>query len=70
MVNIESRQEFNVDHSSNDFASAPHGHNCKNEESALSPQEVAAKIWDQWMQCRSLSIQLNTYLEFKINNPD
>ena len=44
--------------------------NIKNEESALSPQEAAVKIWDQWMQCRLLSVQLHLYFEFKIKYPD
>ena len=70
MMNIKNRQGFISDHLSNEHHLNSHELKVKNEESTLSPQEVAAKIWDQWTHCRLLSIQLNAYMEFKINDQD
>ena len=70
MMNIKSTQGFISDHVSGEYSLDTCEHESKNDESALSPREVAAKIWDQWMQCRLLTIHLNAYAEFKKNNPD
>jgi hypothetical protein len=68
MAKIKSREGFILVHLSHEYTSDSTEHNGKHEESALSPQEVAAKIWDQWKHCRLLSMQLNAY--FKINDPE
>ena len=70
MADIKSKEGFILVHLSHEYTSDSIEHNGKDEESAFSPQEVAAKIWDQWMQCRLLSLQLNYYFEYKINNPE
>ena len=70
MANIKSKEGFILVHLSHEYTSDSTERNSKNEESALSPQEAAAKIWDQWMQCRLLSLQLNYYFEsltFRLN---
>ena len=70
MANIKSKEGFILVHLSHEYTADSIEHNGKDKESALSPQEVAAKIWDQWIQCRLLSLQLNYYFEYKINNPE
>ena len=50
MADIKSKEGFILVHLSHEYTSDSIEHNGKDEESALSPQEVAAKIWDQWMQ--------------------
>jgi hypothetical protein len=70
MKNIKNRQGFILVHLSQEHTSDSFGHNRENEESTLSPQEAAAKIWDQWMRCQLLSVQLYACLEFKINSRD
>jgi len=70
MAKIKSREGFILVHLSHEYTSDSTEHIGKKEESALSPEEVAAKIWDQWMQCHSLSVLWNTYFEIKINDPE
>jgi hypothetical protein len=67
---VADTEGFILVHLSHEYTSNSTEHIGKNGESALSPQEVAAKIWEQWMQCRSLSVQWNTYFEIKINDPE
>ena len=62
MTNIKSEEGFILVHLSHEYTSNPTEHSGEVEESTLSPQEVAAKIWDQWMQCRLLSMQCNSYI--------
>ena len=70
MAKIKSREGFVLVHLSHEYTSDSTEQRGKVEKSALSQQEVAAKIWEQWMQCRSLSVQWNTYFEIKINDPE
>ena len=63
-------QELLSDNLSDEYTRKPSKHKSKTEESRLLPQQVAVKIWDEWMQCRLLSIKLNSHHEFKINRPD
>ena len=70
MKDIKSDQRLILNHLSHEYHSDVHEQKGKNEESSLSPREAATKIWDQWMQCRLLTIHLNSYADLKINNPD
>ena len=70
MKDIKSDQGLILNHLSHEYNSDVHEQKGKIEQSSLSPREVAAKIWDQWMQYRLLTIHFNSYAEFKINNPD
>lgn len=67
---MNGNQELTADHLSHDYISDSYKYIGKNEVLILSPQEVAAKIWDQWNRCRLLHSQLNNYVDFKINIPE
>jgi hypothetical protein len=70
MMNIKSNQGLILDHLPDEYISNSSEQNSVNEKSLLSPQEVAAKIWDQWKQCRLLHVQLTYPFESLKNNRD
>jgi hypothetical protein len=70
MASIKSKQGFILEHLSHEYISDSSEHTCENEEPVLSPEEVAAKIWDQWKRCRLLTGELNSCFEFKIDDLD
>ena len=66
MNNLKSQQGLQLKHLSNENTLDTREYTGENQKSALSPQEVAVKIWDQWMHCRLLSVQINS--PFELNN--
>jgi hypothetical protein len=70
MANIMNEREFILEHLSHECISDSLEYSAENTGSVLSPQEVAAKIWEQWTRCRLLSVELNCRFEFKINGSD
>ena len=70
MANVKDKQGFILEHLSHEYTSDLFENNADKPGSVLSAQEVAAKIWEQWMRCRLLSVELNLRFEFKTDGSD
>ena len=70
MANIKNRQGFILEHLSHEYTSDLFEYNTDKAGLVLSPQEVAAKICEQWTRCRLLSVELHLRFEFKIDSSE